>query len=283
MDIKKWPLLRRALRSSAKGEAESELDSHMTTPALSDRLKDELADLAQVFFDDHLGPNISLPTPHSLRQAIERFFEVYANRPIRQDRKGSGFHNLFWLYLTVVTLNPKLIVESGVRKGMSTWILRMAVPQATIHSFDIDLSKLVYRDASIHSHEHDWTQLDWEGVDRTASLCFFDDHLNQARRLREAYDRGFRTLVFDDNAPAHKLYRFGRPGVPTIEMLMDQSLDHDQRIEWVWHGQMQHYDYRDEDTFEARRLIKYRAMYPDVAALTGWGPFSFLTFVKLID
>ncbi len=37
-------------------------------------------------------------------------------------------------------LNPEVIVESGVFRGLTTWVMRQACPQAEIFCFDPDLS-----------------------------------------------------------------------------------------------------------------------------------------------
>ncbi len=67
-----------------------------------------------------------------------------------------------------------------------------------------------------------------------SALAFFDCHVNQARRVREAYERGFRWLIFDDNAPADRLYGYGLPGLPTIDMVLDTTLIDGDVLGWTW-------------------------------------------------
>jgi hypothetical protein len=45
-----------------------------------------------------------------------------------------------------VAIRSQKIVESGVFRGLTTWVMRQACPQAEIFCFDPDLSGLRYRD-----------------------------------------------------------------------------------------------------------------------------------------
>jgi len=76
---------------------------------------------------------------------------------------------------------------------------------------------------------------------------------------------------------------FGDPGVPTIGMVMDPSLESGEVLEWVWRGAPRRYVHEGAEAAAARALIARYAVFPDVAGLTRWGPRGFLSFVKLAD
>lgn len=209
------------------------------------------------------------------------FFELYARRPVLDNSGGSGFNDSFWIYLMGRLLQPALIVESGTHKGHSAWLLRQACPRAEIHCFDVNPANLVHRESDIRYHGHDWTAADLGAVDGESALCFFDDHINQAQRLREAHDRGFRTLILDDDCAAHALYATGHPPVPTVRMLIDGPLAPGQRLEWLRHGRAKSYTFAEEDTHGARELIERWAATPDLAPVTRYRPQSGLTVVRL--
>ena len=259
-----------------------EIDATTLTRPRVKRNRQELAEVAQQFVTEHLVQSVAPPQAPMMWRAVTRFFELYDQRPIKEDRKGSGFHNLFWLYLTTHFLRPSLIVESGVRKGVATWMLRASAPDATIHGFDITLERLQYRDPSIHFHENDWAEEPLEPQDPRSSLCFFDDHVNQAMRIREAYERGFRLLVFDDCMPAQHITDVGLPPTPTVAMLMDGSLKPGHRFEWDWFGTQRRYEFRAQDTFDAKSLVSHWATYPHVGEVHGSRSRSFLTYVRLV-
>jgi len=257
-------------------------ESHMVSPEMIDRLCAELAGIAVDFFNQHGGFDRTF-THADIRPLVDEFYRLYPQRPLRFDRKGSGFHNLFWIYLTLRLLKPNFIVESGVRLGQSSWILREAARDATIHSFDITLARLVYKDPKIQYHEQDWSTLPLGKIDPATSVGFFDDHQDEANRVREAHERGFRTLIMDDSPAAHQLYRFGMAGTPTVPMVLDQTLKHGQKIEWNWRGQVMTYVHDADVAAKTAKLIKHAAVYPDVGNITGWDRWSFMAFVRLND
>ena len=269
------------LRSGANGSG-NDFNSYMVTAPHRRRLQEELAEIAFAFCAKNLAAGHAMDV-QQVRAIVGEFFEIYPHKPVAHNSGGSGFHNCFWLFVTAKILNPAVLVESGVWKGQGSWILRQACPQAAMHCFDLSFRRLVYRDAQIHYHEMDWENFSFAEINPAQSLCFFDDHVNQARRVREAYGKGFRTMLFDDNAPAHKLYGFGLPGVPTIDMLCDERCTPGDRIEWVWKGKKRSYLYQREDEYSAKDLLQHYAVFPDVASVARYGSHSFLSLVRLVD
>ena len=254
----------------------------MLSPDLAARVCDQVAELAAKTFSEQIdfAPKGAAETA---RAAGEGFFSLYRERTVRGNKGGFQFNDSLWLYVVARCFAPRLIVESGVFQGHSTWLLRQACPDAALHSFDVDLSNIVHRDAGGTLSQGDWTEGTVRADDPTRSLAFFDDHVNQARRVREAHDRGFRTLLFDDNLPAWHLYATGVPPLPTIAMLVDPDLAYGQEIRWSRHGREHVYVYREEDTFGARDLIDRSVPLPDLSEITRYNRGSGLTLVKLRD
>lgn len=255
--------------------------SMMLTEPFRQRLVEDLVRVANEALGD-AGLSADALDPGNLAEIIADFMATYDERPVRDNRGGSGFHNCFWLYLITRIREPTLIVESGVWKGQSSWFLRRAAPGAEIHAFDVSFRRLVYRDPDTHYHERDWGGFDFGSV-RGPSLCYFDCHVNQALRIRQAYEKGMRWLVFDDAAPADRLYLFGRPPAPTVPMLFDADIHQGDSLEWVTNGKRHRWDYSASDEHGARALIGAYHLLPDVGARTGWGGFSYLTLVRLRD
>ena len=194
--------------------------------------REEAAALASDFFPDMYGAGVA----NGMVSVVDDFFRVYSQRPIKRNMYGSGFENLFWLYVTGRYLQPDLIVESGVWGGQTTWILRVACPRAELHAFDIDLSNRRHIDDTVHYHECDWSKVDFGDTSDRSTLCFFDDHVNQSKRILEAHDRGFKNLVFDDNLPVYSLFRETSSIAPTVDMVHDEALKDGAVIEWVKAG-----------------------------------------------
>lgn len=253
--------------------------SYMRDASFHRMLIKELGGAAEAHFSSrlkHIGSDISYD------ETVKDFFEIYSKRPIKDNTGGSGFHNAFWLFVTARAVNPSLIVESGVHKGHTTYLLSKACPDAKILGFDINLSRLQYKNISASYYEHDWASYHFDHIDPERSLVFFDCHVNHALRIRQAHKNGFRHLVFDDNPPAYKLYGYGLPGFPTASMVWNApSLKDFPKIEWMWRGKQISYPVDMNELNDTRTLMKAHEPYPDVGASTRYGGFSFLSYVNL--
>ena len=51
---------------------------------------------------------------------------------------------MFATFFILKKLNPSFVIESGVFRGQSTWLIENALPNSEILSIDIDLSKRKY-------------------------------------------------------------------------------------------------------------------------------------------
>lgn len=268
------------LRDPAAGEPTTSTrhtpaDSHMLAGSCLDDLADWLAETVV----DTLPTRLGAASTFDARAQVTSFLAAYSERPVRDNDGGSGFHSLFWIHMVAAMLAPRKIVESGVWKGQSTWTLRRACPQSDIFSFDVDLAGLEHTDPGASYTEADWTAVEMVGDDR--DLAFFDCHVNHGRRLHEAHSRGFRWVLVDDDAPAGRLYGFGRPPVPTVAMLTDNRLRDGDVLAWKWRGADREYTFREADAHGARELIEEAWHLPDVATPTMYGGFSFMTLVRL--
>jgi hypothetical protein len=214
---------------------------------------------------------------------VAQFFDIYDRRPVADNAGGSGVNDSLALFVAASLAAPRLIVESGVHKGHTTWLFRQACPAADIRAFDIDLGRLAWRDPAARYHESDWSEAAIGPVDPAVAFAFFDDHVNQCRRVREAWERGFRLLAFDDNFPADQLYATGVPPVPTLAMLLDPQLAPGMELTWLRHGKPRRYTVAEADTHDAARLIEVAVALPDLAPASRYPPQSGMTIVRLRD
>jgi hypothetical protein len=130
---------------------------------------------------------------------LNEFEAIYAHRPIKDNQGGMKAPHMFAVWFMAKCLSPDLIVESGIWKGQSTWLLEQAC-QAKLVSIDINLGNRQYiSDRAIYS-DKDFVEQDWsEATDR--SLVFFDDHQNAYQRLQQCKWFGFKQIIFEDNYP----------------------------------------------------------------------------------
>jgi hypothetical protein len=191
--------------------------------------------------------------------------------PYRERGGGSRFNNLSWLYLIAKAMQPTVVIDSGTFKGASAWALSCAVPEARIYSFDIDLSRIAYRADGVTYLQSDWTGFDWSGIDLTNSLIYFDDHLDQARRLIEASTHGIPVAVFDDDFPVTSFAEMAHDGnsLPKIEFVLDDKLRECREISWVDRRGRHSFPIQPEYLDKARALIAGTDRLPNTSLITG--------------
>ena len=175
------------------------------------------------------------PVPFDVLDHINRFYVEYLSAPYRGQHGGSRYNNTLWLSLIARTINPSIIVDSGTYTGASAWALSLGAPASPIFSFDINLSHLCARYKNCTYAERDWATQPWGNSDTSNGLCYFDDHVDQAKRLIEARDRGFRYAVFDDDFElgAFAPMAHGSHALPKIEFVLDPNLLDGEELSWI--------------------------------------------------
>lgn len=143
---------------------------------------------------------------------LAEFENIYRGRPFDNENGIQG-SSAFSLYYYVKRVQPKFIIEAGVWRGFSTWIMENAAPQAQFLCLDpvFALQKYLapgtlderYQATRSKSSHQDFSCVspDLSGFKPEEILVFFDDHQNKLPRLFQAKSYGIRHVVFDDNFP----------------------------------------------------------------------------------
>jgi hypothetical protein len=130
-----------------------------------------------------------------------------------------GINHLFAVYHMVLTLQPQVIIESGVAAGHTTWLLRQVAPNAQIFCLDpVDSSTYKVEMQGIQGY-HDpaavyltgpsfqdlsavrWDQLIPDAAARARTLVILDDHQSALERVKMLRRWGFVDLFYEDNYP----------------------------------------------------------------------------------
>lgn len=135
------------------------------------------------------------------KAALPEFIELYRLRPIARNPLGMGFNHCFATWFILREMQPTLVVESGVWRGQSTWLIEQSVPDAEIVSIDPRPEARIYTSRRARYETTDFTRLDWSQADVGNAVVFFDDHQNAYERLKDMHWLGFRHAIFEDNYP----------------------------------------------------------------------------------
>lgn len=262
-----------ARRGLVAVKTDREPDSRMVTPRLRDAL---IADIA-----GHITAWLAATgrSAEGVANDITAFFDLWPDRPVRDNRGGSGVNDSLALFVIARRLAPSLVIESGTWRGLSAWLLRRACPEAEIITCDIDHGPLAHRDPGVRYHLGDWTAVAPARLPADA-LLFLDDHVSHARRLAEAVDRGATTVLLDDDVPARFLHSTGVPPAPTAAMLMADDLEAGETLEWLRGGRPRQVTVTAADLAVRDRIAAWHP-FPDLSPVTGWRRQTGLSLVRL--
>jgi len=141
---------------------------------------------------------------------IVEFYEIYQDRPVKDNLGGMLSPHLFNTWFILKHIKPKVIIESGVWKGLGTWVLEKSCPEAKIISIDIDYSNLKYRSDKVTYLKKDIRTYDWKsileeyyqkGIKKEEIIVFLDDHQNFLDRVEFLSNLGISYVLYEDNYP----------------------------------------------------------------------------------
>ena len=139
-----------------------------------------------------------------MRDELNKFIQIYSERPIKKNIAGMGFSHMFAFYFMLKNLNPEFVIESGVLRGQGTWLIEKTLPNARILSIDINLHLREYISNRAEYSSLDFKFHDFSQIDPNKTLVFFDDHQNCIERLKECKWLGIKHVIFEDNYPPGK-------------------------------------------------------------------------------
>jgi hypothetical protein len=140
-------------------------------------------------------------TREELLARLEQFATLYERRPFGNNQGGMSSVHMFLFWFVLQHLNPRVVIESGVWRGLGTWFIEQACPHADIWCIDPNLEALRYRSTRAQYLSEDISRHDWSACPKDSTVVFFDDHVNALDRMRLCVDLGFRHLIFEDNYP----------------------------------------------------------------------------------
>ena len=131
------------------------------------------------------------------------FKEFYKNRPIKNNTHGMLFTHMFATHFILKKLKPKFVIESGVYKGQSTWLIENTLPECEILSIDIDLSQREYISKKANYSNLDFKLHNFSKIPNE-TLVFFDDHVNHLERIQQSKFFNIKNIIFEDNYTSNK-------------------------------------------------------------------------------
>lgn len=139
----------------------------------------------------------------ALEKELDDFVHLYEKRPF-DNTGGITFGSAFAYYFFLKRISPGVVIESGIWRGFSTWLIESMLPSASLICLDpvlmmpLDLG-LVYRSPRAHYNTHDFSCFGFPGEIAAQACVVFDDHQNVSPRLEQAMNYGIQHVILDDN------------------------------------------------------------------------------------
>ena len=175
-------------------------------------------------------------------------------------------------------IQPLKIIESGVWKGFTTYLIDSGSPQeATIKCFDINLSLLEYKSSKAKYYEFDITEFEDILPKNEKSMAFFDDHVSHYDRLLLCIKNKINFVILDDDVTHLNVHSDGWPPIPSANMIFNYN-QIPLEFEWVLNGAKASANIQGLNVTEITDFYSYHTM-PDLFNLTGYKNSSISSFL----
>ena len=212
-----------------------------------------------------------------LLNSIERYEEIFRNSKIRDLNGGFGFNNGLFFYVLISHFQPKKILESGVWRGYSTFLIDEATPiESKILSFDINLDKREFISKKASYFESDLSlvsDVNFSKVD----FALFDDHVSIYDRLKFCLKNEIEIVVVDDDLSVSQVHSDPWPPIPTASMIYNYEKI-PKKFNWICNGMLANADIGGIAVNDIREHYKY-IPFPQLAEFTGYQDSSFTSFL----
>jgi len=149
----------------------------------------------------------NVPWSHqNMKDKLHEFKILWDKRIIQNNHGGMLSVPMFHFWFILQHLQPKIIIESGVFRGLGTYFLELACPKAHIFCIEPQQDKISYRSSKAMYLEQDFSKIPWHKyIDDFSKVLFFvDDHQNDFSRIALCENLGIKTILFEDNYPLEK-------------------------------------------------------------------------------
>ena len=204
---------------------------------------------------------------------IKNYDKIFKEKPISNLKGGMGYNNGLILFIIFSHYQPRVIVESGVWRGFTTYLIDKAtVDDSKIYCFDVNLGRKEFHSEKATYYENDIThfdEIDLGDVD----FAFFDDHVSIYERLKLCLKNKIQVVVVDDDVSLTQVHSDGSPPVPTASMIFNY-VNIPKKFYWVSQVKNFSLDISNIQVENIRNYFKY-IPFPSLKEFTGYNNSSF--------
>jgi len=138
----------------------------------------------------------------SLATLLDEFVALYEKRPFN-NTGGIRFDSAFAYYVFLQKINPGNVIECGIWRGFSTWLIDSMLPDSQLYCLDpilmMTVMEPIYRPERAWFSTQDFSCFGFSSEVAAEACVIFDDHQNVFPRLEQALNYGICDVILDDN------------------------------------------------------------------------------------
>ena len=203
---------------------------------------------------------------------IEEFDYVFSKSPVKEHESGFGYNEGVFFFTILKIINPELVIESGVMKGFTTYLIDAATNgSCRIFCYDINFDNKIFNSPKARYIKSDISK-EVPIIKNLKTVALWDDHTSQLDRLKFSQKLKIKYNFFDDDLSLLNVHSDGWPPIPTISMLKDikdNNIKTD-KIHWVSRNRRGTAYLKNFKNTDCLNKIKFHKIFPQLFEITGY-------------
>lgn len=216
---------------------------------------------------------------------INEYEKIYRESPVKHLGSGFGFNEGLYLFSLLKITNPTDVIESGVMRGFSTYIIEKATNEnARIHCYDISFNRLEYKSKKAIYNNCDISEKDPSLLSNNL-FALWDDHVSHYDRLQYSFAKKIKYNLFDDDLGFLNFHSDGWPPIPSLQMILNlnKELLNKSTLEWISQNRLGIINLDELKKIKIdKKTINY-TLLSDLFDITGYKNHSRTSFVTLTE
>lgn len=221
---------------------------------------------------------------HNHIKYINEYEKIYRESPVKHLGSGFSFNEGLYLFNLLKIINPSDVIESGVMRGFSTYIIEKATNENTrIHCYDISFNRLEYKSKRAIYNNCDISKKEPILLGNNL-FALWDDHVSHYDRLRYSFAKKIKYNLFDDDVSFLNFHSDGWPPIPTLQMMLNfkNELLNKSSLEWISQDRLGVINLQELKKINIDQTKINYTLLADLFDLSGYKSHSKTSFVTLI-